>query len=370
MHVLVVSPIASHPQFQGNSQRIFRLCRLLQILGCKVHFLYYPLEGLTQDQRRQMESCWDFFHSIPCRPLDRGMSLGTHYGLDDWYDPQIGDVAAVLHSRWNFKAVIVNYVWFSAVLESLPSDIVKIIDTHDVFGDRHLRSIALGMKPEWYFTDRMEELRGLQRADIVLAIQDEEKAYFQELGVDRVEVVGFVTPPKFLPRRGRSQKPVVGYIASGNPWNVNSFWALHEVLERRPELQAQYKFSLAGQICNAVQLENRIFHLKGIVGCVQDFYRNVDIVINPMLGGTGLKIKSIEALSYGRPFFSTADGMVGVPTPCKEHLASSIDDLISCLSVFSNSGIDRLAMLSRQVFLDYQSGHMENFREIIHNIGA
>ena len=45
MRVLIVSPIPSHPQEQGNSARIFALGKLLQSAGFIVHFLYYTLEG-------------------------------------------------------------------------------------------------------------------------------------------------------------------------------------------------------------------------------------------------------------------------------------------------------------------------------------
>lgn len=369
MHVLVVSPIPSHPQFQGNSQRIFRLCRMLQVLGCKVHFLYYTLEGLDATQRAQMEACWDYVHAVPCRPLNRGMTMGDHYGLDDWYDPLVGEVAAALHARWRYQAVIVNYVWFSGVLESLPGDLVKIIDTHDVFGDRHLRSTAAGMKPEWYYTSRDEELRGLKRADLVLAIQDEEKAYFKSLGLPQVEVVGFVTPPNFLPpRQQRDGKITIGYIASSNPWNVNSFRALHAALEGQPILTERFTFRLAGAICKAVEAENKIFKVEGIVDSVHSFYCNVDAVVNPMQGGTGLKIKSIEALSYGRPFVSTVDGMVGIPSPYPQHNATSFELLTKRIGEIQDSQIGPLGLASREVFSAYQRQQMIAFRDMVQTI--
>jgi anthranilate/para-aminobenzoate synthase component II len=37
--ILIVSPIPSHPQDQGNSVRIFTLGRLLQSAGAEVHML-------------------------------------------------------------------------------------------------------------------------------------------------------------------------------------------------------------------------------------------------------------------------------------------------------------------------------------------
>jgi hypothetical protein len=51
----------------------------------------------------------------------------------------------------------------------------------------------------------------------------------------------------------------------------------------------------------------------GPVDSLADFYGEVDAVINPMLGGTGLKIKTLEALAFGRAFVGTASALDGIP---------------------------------------------------------
>jgi len=57
LRLLVVSPIPSHPQDQGNSARIFVLCQALREAGVIVHFLYAKMEGLTEPQRIAMRDC-------------------------------------------------------------------------------------------------------------------------------------------------------------------------------------------------------------------------------------------------------------------------------------------------------------------------
>ncbi|MFC7539079.1 hypothetical protein ACFQU2_05880 [Siccirubricoccus deserti] len=51
-----------------------------------------------------------------------------------------------------------GYVWMSAVLEAVP-DALRLLDTHDLFGDRHLAAHALGVDPSWFFTTVAEEAR-------------------------------------------------------------------------------------------------------------------------------------------------------------------------------------------------------------------
>src|SRR4051794_21237288 len=159
--VLLVSPIATHPQDQGNSSRIRSLGRMLQSAGIIVHFLYYQAEGLTAAQRLEMQACWDHFHPVPCRPGSMASPAGDAHRLDDWWDPSVGEVAARLHKRWHFQAVIANYVWFSGVLDAFGDDVLKVLDTHDVFGGRAERFTEAGLPPEWFYTTPEEEARGL-----------------------------------------------------------------------------------------------------------------------------------------------------------------------------------------------------------------
>lgn len=318
MRFLVISPVATHPRNQGNSARIHALCKGLQALGHLVHFLYYPMEGLGERQLAEMSTCWDGFHSISCEISTAAPAPRSTHQLDDWYDPRLGDFARALHARWAFDAVIVNYVWISRVLHSLPDDVCKIIDTHDMFGDRHKAFLDAGLAPEWFYTTPAEERRGLARADIVIAIQHlEAKAFttlLQGLAV-QVMTVGHAEPPRFLPTHAVPARPVVGYLGSGNPFNTSSIRRFAADVSADPSLSRQFRFVLAGTICSRLPIAPAPFELRGPVVDVADFYGDVDIVLNPMLGGTGLKIKTLEALSHGLPVIGTADAWAGIAAP-------------------------------------------------------
>lgn len=332
MRILVVSPIASHPQNQGNSARIYAICRQLQTLGHLVHFLYYPLEGLTEQQREEMSSCWDYFHTLPCDLPNSEKSLGDYYAIDDWFDPKLGCFVKQLHERWKFEAAWVNYVWFSAILDYLPDHVHKIIDTHDVFGDRHLRFTEIGLVPEWFYTTKEEELTGLTRADTVVAIQDEEAAYFLEQlagAHTKVTTIGHALPPRFTTPNKNQEMPIVGYLGSGNPFNVSSLYTFSKAALDAQDLSSKYRFVLAGTICDKFA-ELPPFDVIGRIEDLDDFYRNVDITINPMNSGTGLKIKTLEALSYGKCFIGTPSALVGIK-PIKKEIKDNTEEPIATI---------------------------------------
>lgn len=367
MRILIISPIASHPQNQGNSARITAVCRQLQSLGHIIHFLYYPLEGLTGEQRQEMAACWDFFHTLPCNLPNTEKTLGNFYSIDDWYDPHLGEYARQLHERWNFNMVLVNYVWFSAVLDSLPDTIFKVIDTHDVFGDRHLRFTEIGLEPEWFYTTVDEERVGLTRAHMIIAIQDEEEVYFRKiLKKTKTQVIniGHIIPPRFSVKKQAGNKPIIGYLGSGNPFNVSSLKTFAAALQSSPEIQQNYRFVLAGTICDKIK-ELPPFEILGRIDDLDDFYINADIVINPMNSGTGLKIKTLEALSYGLPFLGSESALLGINIHGKQTLKGNMSPL-SSLPILDQTKIYYLnEENSRLTFLSYISDQANNFQALL-----
>jgi polysaccharide biosynthesis protein PslH len=56
-----------------------------------------------------------------------------------------------------------------------------------------------------------------------------------------------------------------------------------------------------------------------------DTYQLGRVLINPILTGSGVKIKSIEMLQFGKPIVSTSEGVSGLPTPVKKYFKIADD---------------------------------------------
>ncbi len=57
----------------------------------------------------------------------------------------------------------------------------------------------------------------------------------------------------------------------------------------------------------------------GAVDRPEDFYAQIDCVIAPVAGGSGIKCKLAEALEAGRPVLTTALGASGYPPLLRRH---------------------------------------------------
>jgi polysaccharide biosynthesis protein PslH len=94
-------------------------------------------------------------------------------------------------------------------------------------------------------------------------------------------------------------------------WFFEQVWPL---IENR-----QYRLSVLGQIGALLERECPEIHARfrhcflGEVADLAPYYRRSRCVIAPMVSGTGISIKTIEALALGKPFVGTSKAFRGMP---------------------------------------------------------
>jgi hypothetical protein len=82
-----------------------------------------------------------------------------------------------------FEVALFVYVFMSKLISAVPKTLRTIIDANDLMGDRHQAYIKAGLKPQWFSTTPREEVEALDRANAVIAIQENEAVYLKELEI-------------------------------------------------------------------------------------------------------------------------------------------------------------------------------------------
>ena len=321
--VLVVSPVPTHPANSGNRVRVATILANLKSLGYCVHFVHVQKEAGDQES---MISCWgDYYHPVtyhkknisPFKKITRKISslfnpaMAYIKNIDEWYDAGIDKAVAELDKKFNFDVVLVEYVFFSRVLECFGRDIVKIIDTHDIFSNRHRLYLENNQRPPWFSTSPRQESKGLNRADIVIAIQDEERKKLS--GICRRPVITVAHSVTLVPPRPKKMTGKILYVGSRNPINIQSIiYFIQEIMPGIHQKFPDVQLVIAGSVCDELHVSQSYIDQLGRVADLSDVYAAADIVINPMLYGTGLKIKNIEALGYSKPLITTPVGAEGM----------------------------------------------------------
>lgn len=231
----------------------------------------------------------------------------------------------LLVRRWNAllkklqpKIVIVEYVTLAYLVADQASrvDATYAVDTHDILSSRCEQFRDHGFD-HWVELTAEEESAALRLFDLVIAIEAEEAVRFGELVDDQrlVVIAGHPVAGHVCPPATASDDVTVGYFASDNAANRHALaWFFENVWPEVHRKLPQVEFLIAGTIGETLRgeaLPDQVT-LLGSVDQPIDFYRAVDVVVNPIQFGTGLKIKNLEALAFGRPLVTTAHGGAGM----------------------------------------------------------
>lgn len=335
--ILIISPTATHPTIAGNSARIFAMVELLKLKNYYIDFLLATNDeidiasnkvywgdnfhvhtnfttkeslGLTQKFLRKLMDLFGKLFSIAY--------LKYNKLIDHYYPDGLNDYILKLYEKNKYDIVIVEYVVLSRAFYCFPRSVKKILDTHDQFGNRYKTYLKSGLTPTWYSLFPQEEFKGLKRADVIIGIQKSETEYFKASVNKKVITTGHIL--QYNPVR-QDQKNVLVFVASDNKINVDAiFYFISNIFYKLIEVEKQkMQLIIAGSVCNAIDLENHIpsqianyVQLYGQFNFPIDVYSKASVAINPIKAGTGLKIKLIEALSFGVPVVSFAEGSQGV----------------------------------------------------------
>lgn len=365
MNILIFSPVRVYPADAGSRIRIYNVTKHLKKMGHMVHFVYYAFHGINEKHFEHMQELCDSFSVI--KPTKKVKPKEGNYKLDEFYEDTIEKKVTEICDIFKIDTVLVNYIFYSKFLEKLSDNIFKIIDTHDKFSDRYKLFLnQTDVKYTWHSYSKEDEAKALNRSDLILSITDEEKNYFSTICRKRVETIGHIEDKKYLEYSSKSLKRL-GFIGGGNQVNIvaiNSF--LEKFLENN---ENDLEIVIAGNICKFIEFKNEKIKLLGLVEKLSDFYKSIDLVINPLTFGTGQKIKSIEAISYGVPIISTKVGFEGIKTKENMHLFENLDDMIEGIKEIKKmpKSLQVLAEKSREIFDSYCFEIDKKFEKVFYN---
>lgn len=348
-NILIVSPVPSHPSTAGNRARILHLGTSIRDMGHNVFFAHITFE---EGDDNAMKQWWgdEAFYTIPYKKpagrYTRRLKKIKHlfdrealykYSIDEWYDKSIDNYLKHIIKAIKIDAVIVEYVFFSKALVNFGNETLKILDTHDVFSNRHKKFLAQGKKPIWFSTTIRQEKKALNRANIVIAIQDKEREFFNSISPKNIITTSH--PIEIHKPSNTTNKNTILFIGSENMNNIDAIsyfidYVFPIILDANPDAE----LVLAGSICKRVKPTNGI-KMLGEVSNLDEIYQSSNVIINPIRFGTGLKIKNIEALGYAKPLVTTSVGATGMESGINNAflIGENPDDFASAvLSILSN----------------------------------
>lgn len=324
MKILIVSKCPTHPTNAGNRWWILSQAEMFMSLGHEVHFLYINEMPLKRDTAPYIESLeksqkyWgDKFHLFTVSKFQKykmiaaklyRMKFGHNYWkVDDQYPFGLEQMVNELDGTIHFDVCIINYYYLSRLFEhiNIPK---KAIATHDCIAYKQLKT---GMPTLCITADT--EAKAMQRCPHIFALQEQEADYFQMLSPCSKVYNLYGKYEHHAQALVGNHKMV--FLSGNNIFNQNGIrWFLREVFPDIRKAVPDAEVLIGGSICKIIKDLDNIDGVK-LLGGVDDpaeFYAQADIAINPVYQGTGLKIKTFEAISYDKVTLVHPHSMAGV----------------------------------------------------------
>lgn len=224
-----------------------------------------------------------------------------------------------------FDAVHVNY------LSATPGNIgdfdgLKLVDLHDVISDRfdvradkNLPPLARDVAKYWHRKSETALIASFDRA-IAIAEEDRRELLFsEEFPPEKI-----VTLPAFFSADRRpgvsSERRTILFVGGTAHANVEGIlWYLRNVHRQIVEKVADCELLLVGAVADSAAVKAEVgrqrlrsVQLVGHVPDLANWYGRAAVVIAPILSGTGMKIKTAEALWAGKAIVGTRAAFRGI----------------------------------------------------------
>lgn len=221
----------------------------------------------------------------------------------------------------HMQTVIAEFVHVGQHLQPAP-DTTWVIDTHNAYFVRR----KLFRRFDYEFRHNislLKEISVLKKFNLVLAISRSERVAFKTiLPVAEILTVGYTRQVRPTRNPSKSSKPyllVVGYKNDPNVDGLFRFvrdvWTL--VRKIHPALELHVYGALAGKVHGDILQPGvvPVGHRRDLSSA----YRGCLAVINPVLVGTGIEIKSVDALLYGKTLITYPNGARGLELAVKRR---------------------------------------------------
>lgn len=234
---------------------------------------------------------------------------------------------------------------------------------HDIIADVITRKkkakFNVKMLPVWYAEKKAEGMDAkLTDVPIVLHQRDADLLY-KYWGRKTDVFIPIALEDKFqsydLEESEYAEEPLQLLFVGSYNWHVNveaAHWFCENVMSKLYDYNVE--FNIAGfqmeKLLNDgwVNLYKNV-RVLGTVDDLADTYRSVDVVVGPIWNGSGMKVKTAEALMHGKEIIGTEEALVGYDE-LKSKVCGNADDFIERIKEFCEKHPSRFVASNRAAY--------------------
>ena len=338
MNILLVTHVDFWKLEMGSHQRIYALINFLS----KNHIVYIAYINKKKQEDKECLVKFPklnilFVDEFKKTNFDKNKNEKFHIQypvLKNFYSEEIFYKLNTISLEYQFECVIIEYLHLSYFLPLFETKFL-LLDTHDIMYKR-TESFKKNNKAHWLEINEKEEIEIFKLYNNVITIQETE----QELLISKnIKSICCPHPEKvnylYKKQENISKNHIIfigGYSMANKDaidWFLDNVW---NFFKNNDNIDLLIYGNVSSFFKHFDTNGNNIL-IKGKVENLQEVYENATIAINPVQMGGGLKIKNIEAMSFGIPLITTTEGAKGLEKGINNSflLANSIDEWIKTL---------------------------------------
>jgi hypothetical protein len=229
----------------------------------------------------------------------------------DWCSAEFAALVGGVCRTEQPAILLVQFTFMAKCFDAVESDgPLRVLDADNLFSFRPQRYEEAGIEYSWIAATPEEEAEAVRKAELVLAIQEQEMTVLRTMA-PAAQVVLF--PPLAAARRSDGcdshELLAVSNAYDAQIAGMQAFveHALPRIRRRHPDAV----LTVVGRLGDALPATDGLVCV-GVQEHLDMYYDRAAIIVNPLLAGTGMKVKTAYALCNGKCLVSSPAGVQGL----------------------------------------------------------
>ncbi len=373
MKILQLCKKFPFPAKDGESIAILQLGKALYDAGCEVSLLamnttkhFVEFNGNIPEEIQYYKDIYSIEVDNRISYKDAFLNLFSEdsYHISRFISEAYRDKLVQLLQEKQFDIIQLETLYLAPFIEQIKSfsDALIVLRAHNIeheIWSRISNQITFLPKKLYlkYLSEKLKkfETRKLNEYDFLVAITERDLNHFKSLGYKN----GCMASPvgiqlnEYLPDYAAFTKPLALSFIGSLDWMPNSEslkWFLHDVwpsMHRKfPDLGFHFAGRNAPPYFSQLNLEKVFYHPE--VRNAKEFLLQYPVLVVPVMAGSGIRVKILEAMALGRVVITTSIGLEGIPAHHMKEviIANSVEDFISSVE-YCDKNYDRIMQIGR-----------------------
>ena len=341
MKVLQIALKPPFPEVDGGCKAIHSITQGLLDCGVEVKVLTistvkhpFQKENIPASyiQKTQIEHR---FVNTQVRPLGAFKNLfsSKSYNIERFYDKEFENLIVTTLQAIDYDIILLESIFLAKYVHVIRANAESkiVYRTHNVEHDIWFLNAAKqkGLK-KWYLNYlakklKKAEIKTLLEVDGIASITEQDENRFKDLGIDLpITTIPFGINIKDYKDYNLISGGKVFHIGSMDwaPNQIGVKWFLENVWKNVVNENLTAELNLAGRGMPSWLINNKKLKVN-VLGEVEnaiDFINSNNIMIVPLLSGSGMRIKIIEGMALGKIVITTSIGASGIKVTNKKNI--------------------------------------------------